>query len=231
MNRLTVMSCVCFSFSSAAQILMWTDKDGVTHYTDNRAAVPADAKVETTTGTDISFVQADGAKSKGKVEVSKQGVGSVSTVASDERKLEREWRGAFREANERVLKLADEIELDRKKVEEVNGLPVAARFHCFNVGVLPWLGVPVVSAPLAGASAGVAHSAGSVSVTGAVAFQNQTFWSGALQQPCFFGLNAEFERAKERLELNRKALQRAKEDLAELERRASLESVPREWRR
>ena len=70
------------------------------------------------------------------------------------------------------------------------------------------------------------------SVGGSVAVHQSTVVnSGVATAPCLFTLNPEFERAKERLELNRKALARAKTELADLDRRASFEAVPREWRR
>jgi hypothetical protein len=49
--------------------------------------------------------------------------------------------------------------------------------------------------------------------------------------PCFFGLNPEWERIRERLERNRREVVRAREDLADLERRAAFEAVPLHWRR
>jgi hypothetical protein len=67
-----------------------------------------------------------------------------------------------------------------------------------------------------------------------VVTQNRFFnatGTGVMAQPCVFAFNPEFERAKERLELNRKALARVKAEAADLERRASFEGVPREWRR
>jgi hypothetical protein len=44
-------------------------------------------------------------------------------------------------------------------------------------------------------------------------------------------MNNAYERTKRRLEENRAALARAKEDLTDLERRAANGAVPLEWRR
>jgi hypothetical protein len=48
---------------------------------------------------------------------------------------------------------------------------------------------------------------------------------------CIQTINPEYQRAKDRIALNRRALERAKEELAELERKASFQAVPNEWRR
>lgn len=46
-----------------------------------------------------------------------------------------------------------------------------------------------------------------------------------------YGVNPDFQEAKDRLVREQAALVKAKADLEDLERRASLQSVPREWRR
>jgi Domain of unknown function (DUF4124) len=54
-------------------------------------------------------------------------------------------------------------------------------------------------------------------------------YGGRYVVPC--GSNPEYQRLKERLATNRRALERAKTELDDLERRASYAGVPREWRR
>ena len=129
--------------------------------------------------------------------------------------------------HERIARLQDEIEVDRKKVEDLNGLPAGGRYQCLygNGWMVPGgTGSSVTVTGQGGLGVGVN---GSVVVSNTVVVPN----AGVAVAPCVYTLNPEFERAKERLELNRKALARAKTELAELDRRASFEGVPREWRR
>jgi hypothetical protein len=99
------------------------------------------------------------------------------------------WRALFREAHAKVVTLEEEVERDRKQVEEINGMPVTGTYTCY-----------------------ARQTSGTRYVV-----------------PC--GSNAEHTRLKERLATNRSALERAKVDLDDLERRASFAGVPREWRR
>ena len=56
-------------------------------------------------------------------------------------------------------------------------------------------------------------------------------FSGTSTPTCFYAPDPEWALARDRLALNRKALDRARAELADLERRASFEGVPNEWRR
>lgn len=225
MTRSLLLSCLVGS-TALAQVYTWTDKDGVTHFTDNPGSVPANVKAKVTEGAEISTVALQ--KEEPRSVVKTAAPANTPVVEADPNRAEREWRAAFREANERIARLQDEIEVDRKKVEDVNGLPVAARYQClYGYGggwVVPGGGSSVTISGQAGLGGGVQ---GSVVVQNQVVVPNP----GVVTAPCVFTLNPEFERAKERLELNRKALVRAKADLSELERRAGFEGVPREWRR
>jgi hypothetical protein len=234
-----------------SEVYTWTGPDGTVHYTDNLASVPANVKAKTTTGTEISTVASPAPKQRPEPVAPPAAPSPASAVQPDPLRLEREWRAAFRDVAERQARLEDEIEADRRKVEDVDGLPVAARFQCFNTGFGPFVvpGQTVMVTPGAiGSASQVTVGQGSTvgvgvggqpgvgfSVGGAVVVtQNRFFQSatpGVFAQPCVFAFNPEYERAKERLELNRKALVRLKAEAADLERRASFEGVPREWRR
>lgn len=237
MTRLVFLLVALASLASA-QVYTWTDKDGVAHFTDNPNSVPAHVKAKVTTGDDISTVTLAETKPVAVV-IAAPAVGAPApVVAEDPNRAEREWRAAFRDVNERIARLEDEIEADRKKVEDVNGMPVGARYQCLNGYGFGWgaPGVGVVqgggtSVSVSGTSQGVPGF--SVGVGVGVTQTNQVVVanSGVMTTPCVFVLNPEFERAKERLELNRKALTRAKSELADLDRRAGFEAVPREWRR
>jgi hypothetical protein len=252
MGRHVLGLAVLLAPGALAEVYTWTDPDGTVHYTDNPASVPGTIKAKTTTGVAISMVSGAprdaGASSPPTVAVPS---GPASpTAQSEQRRIEYEWRAAFRDVAERQARLEDEIEVDRRKVEDVDGLPVAARYQCFNGGFAPFFGpgptVMVTPGAVGSASqvttgssfgVGVGQGVGGVSVGvggGVVVTQNRFFnatGTGVMAQPCVFAFNPEFERAKERLELNRKALARVKAEAADLERRASFEGVPREWRR
>ncbi|MBE2249760.1 MAG: DUF4124 domain-containing protein [Myxococcus sp.] len=232
MLRLGLLSVVVASVASA-QVYTWTDKDGVDHFTDNPSSVPANVKAKVTTGDDISTV------TLGEVRPAVAALpprAQAAPAPADPGRAEREWRAAFRDVNERIARLEDEIEVDRKKVEDVNGLPVAARYQCLNgLGAGGWM---APGAFVSGAGASVSLGATSQGVPGfavglGVVQTSQVVVAnpGVVTTPCIFALNPEFERARERLELNRKALARARTELADLDRRAGFEAVPRDWRR
>ncbi|MBL8924153.1 MAG: DUF4124 domain-containing protein [Myxococcaceae bacterium] len=236
MRLLPGVALVLWVTAASAQVYTWTDQDGVVHYTDNPNSVPAKAKARVTEGAEISTVKSS-AGPQAPVAVAVPPAPVSPGPLEDPGRLEREWRRAFRELNERIARLEDEIELDRKKVEEVDGLPVAARYQCVH-GFGRWLGWGGLVPPVVGSGSSVSVGATSqglpgFTVNGGVVVHQttQVVNSGIATAPCLFTLNPEFERAKERLELNRKALVRAKGELADLDRRASFEAVPREWRR
>lgn len=51
------------------------------------------------------------------------------------------------------------------------------------------------------------------------------------QMGCYYLPNPEFQRTRDRLETNKKALKRTKDELQELDRRAANDAIPLEWRR
>ncbi len=200
-------------------VYSWTDKSGVEHFTDDLASIPRGVKVRTTEGAEISRIDSDLTKNPRPVaapQVAEPAVPSTSEQA---------WRQLFRTARTRVTELEEEIESDRTKVEEVNGLPVRTGFIC-NTGFynqpLVTTGAVVVAgqpAPGLGVTATVTHTT--------VVNQPLPLYAS----PCFFSFNPEFERIRERLGKNRREVVRAREELADLERRASFEAVPLHWRR
>jgi hypothetical protein len=207
-----------------ATVYTWTDKAGVEHFTDDLTSVPRGVKVRTTEGDEISRIDSDlshnprpAAPVAPSVAAVRPEVPSVS---------EQTWRQLFKDARTRVAVLEEDIEADRKSVEEVNGLPVTARFTC-STG---FYGYPVVSTGTTVSVGGQPFPRLGVNatVTGTNIVVGQTPQFAA---PCFYGFNPEYERVRERLGKNRRELVRAREDLADLERRASFEAVPLHWRR
>ena len=199
-----------------ATVYVWTDKEGVEHFTDDLASVPRGVKVRTTEGAPISRIEPDTAKN----------VRPAVVVPPTEPALpsasEQGWRQLFRDAKTKVRVLEEDIDADRKKVEEVNGLPVTGQFTCASGFYYPQ---PVI---VGGATVVVSgQPAPGISVGATVTHRPPVLYP----PPCFYGLNPEFERVRERLDRNRRELVRAREELADLERRASFEAVPLHWRR
>lgn len=194
MQRLLLWACLLCAGSSVAQtaIYRWVDADGVTHFADSLANVPAGARVETTTGDEVWQVSAPApAGTSGAVEKPAAAPVKVAVVAKPSE--EDRWRKLFSDARERVASLEDELAVDK---EAIGGLG------------------PVLQC---GYGAGVAmRTRGGVLLS---------------QGGCVPVANPEYVRRQDRITLNEKALARAKEKLADLERLAANESVPLEWRR
>ena len=238
--------------AGAQAIYTWTDNEGVQHFTDEPKNVPKGVKATTTEGAHVNVVSAT-APAEQAPSVAKPVSGSEAQAAAAQAQaaaaqaqaaaaqaqaaaqqqaqatLEDTWRKRFRDARDKVRVLEDDIEVDRQRVEEVNGLPVSFAYTCGPGWGAPW-------PPATHGQGGVAVS-GQVGPGVNVSAGVGTAWSqgwgfpSTVITPCAFGFNAEYERARERLARNRKALVRAKEELADLERRAALEAVPLEWRR
>ncbi|MFT3708071.1 MAG: DUF4124 domain-containing protein [Archangium sp.] len=233
---------------ASAQIYTWTDKEGVEHFTDNKSEIPKGVKVRVTEGDELSVISVDkkpapnaASSTKPSNVIELQGAPQVVTLVtkSDDPNVpsaaEDYWRKLFRDARERVATLQDEIEVDRKRTEEVNGMPVRAGFICQQYGV-----PPVVFAPVGGTTTTVSVGAGGqiapgVTVSGSATSVGvvRTFpsYPTSYVTPCGYGYNPEYAVARDRLEKNRRELVRAQEALADLERRASFEAVPLHWRR
>ena len=201
-------------------VYSWTDKSGVEHFTDDLASIPRGVKVRSTEGAEISRIDSDLPKNPRPAAVSPPVSQPAVPTTS-----EQAWRQLFREARTKVSELEEEIESDRTKVEEVNGLPVRTGFICdtgfVNQPIVTTGAVVVNGQPLPGLGV-------SARVTGTTVINQQV---PLYASPCFFSFNPEFERIRERLDKNRREVVRAREELADLERRASFEAVPLHWRR
>jgi hypothetical protein len=202
----------------AQAVYRWVDAEGTTHYTDNSASIPKGATVFATDGEPISEMG-----KPGPVPVAPRAVIEEKRVEADPSvptSSEQYWRGQFRSAKDKIRSLEDEILADRRRLEDPQGMAVGINYQC---------------APSYGAYAPPVRYGSSV----IVGPQGAQAYFGPIQQPghvgyfntCFQTINPEYDRTKLRLEKNRGALERAKEELHELERRAAFEAVPLEWRR
>jgi hypothetical protein len=211
----------------AQTVYRYVDAEGVTHYTDNPASIPRGVTVFATDGEPISEMGKPGPlpviAARPVVEQQQQ---RVQAPNNDDPAIpsssEQYWRGQFRAAKDKIRNLEDEISADRHRTEDVNGLPAAIGYQC-------WPPPITYVAPQ--------RNGASITVTPNGVHGHAQF--GPVGQPgyvspfntCIQTINPEYERAKQRIEKNRFALERAKEELHELERKASFEAVPLEWRR
>lgn len=213
------------------EIYTWTDKEGVEHFTDDPNTIPKDARRRTTTGSELGRVETGSAPAPA---ANPQAIPVAPPVVIVQQAApvpdpEEKWRRLFREARERIANLEDEIESDRKKVEEVNGMPVNARFTCTQFGAPPLYVAPTTSTGGTVTVGGPVAPGVTVSATGTTSTTYAPY--PVVVAPCSFGFNPEYERVRERLDKNRRELVRAKEALQDLDRRASFEAVPQHWRR
>jgi hypothetical protein len=190
-------------------IYTWVGADGVEHFTDDRSTAPKGARLRTTEGEVISSLQMQAPKSApGAGADAGVGVAPAAPVDPSAAADELTWRTLFRDARERVASLEDAVEADRKQVEGDSGAPMTGQYLCSP---------SVTGVGLAGRG-----QVGGLTVVAPV---------GVSFSPCVYVPNPQFEQLRQRLALNRKALERAKADLSDLERRAAFVGVPNEWRR
>jgi hypothetical protein len=226
---------------ATAQIYTWTDKEGVEHFTDNKAEIPRGVKARITAGDELSVIEnkkpapTTPATNANPNVIELQGAPQVVTIVTktDDPNMpsaaEEYWRKQFREARDRITTLQDEIDADRRRTEEVNGMPVRAGFTCQTWGVPPVILTPGVSSTVT--VGGTGQIAPGVVVSGTATGVSVVRTMPTYVTPCGYGYNPEYQVARDRLERNRRELVRAQEALADLERRASFEAVPLHWRR
>ncbi len=217
--RAVFLALVAASSAWAQSVYTWTDAEGTSHYTNDPTSIPKNVKVKATVGSEVNVISVENPP-----EAAPTPGAAPKASASDPEvpsASELEWRRLFREANLKIRQLEDEIETDKKVVEEINGMPVRGHLRCGYGYVTP--------APIVGATSGVSVTANGQVLPNAVVGGNT--YAGYAGSPCWYEADPRFERIRQRLARNRIALERAKEDLAELDRQASFSSVPREWRR
>jgi hypothetical protein len=230
-----------------ATIYAWTDKAGVEHFTDDLSTIPKGVKVRTTDGADISLMvvtDKDGKKEEKPAAPAPVVVAPAGPEAPSA--AEQTWRQLFRAARNKVTVLEEEIEADRLKVEEVSGLPMSFGFNCgygggfYGGGFYPGgrvvapinstgVAVTVTGQPMPNVNVG-----GTVTGTTVIApprFVGSPYPSYAYGAPCGFAFSPEYAMIRDRLDRNRRELPRAREELADLERRAANDAVPLHWRR
>ncbi|MBK7864794.1 MAG: DUF4124 domain-containing protein [Archangiaceae bacterium] len=238
-----VPAVVLFAVGAHAQtIYRFTDAHGTVHFTDDASSIPSGVKAVTTEGEELSNtgtpmkISAPAAQSAQPEPVAVSGQALPS-------KEEEYWREQFRAAREKVRSLEDELAVDTRRFEDPSRTPLGPSVVCpygygYGAGFAP--GVSVVQRGNLGASASLPLGNGAqVSVSGSTTrsvrqstvapFGSAGYGYAGYGYGCWVG--GEYTRVRERLERNRASLARAREELADLERRAAFNAVPLEWRR
>lgn len=190
---------------SAQTVYSWEDADGI-HYTDDLSQVPKKGRIDATL-----------MKAQPAVAVQR----SPALTAAPSRPVsnlnEREWRDRFINANRRITTLEQSIAALQ------TALP--ARTECVAQPLIPVGTVQLGTQP--GAPITTAPGTQVVTNNGYTTVNSGRVYSPAAQCQ----LNLEHDRMVKEIELKRVELSDAKVDLQQLDRQASYDNVPREWRR
>jgi hypothetical protein len=209
MNRLLLSLVLVLSSSALAEepaIFTWSDPDGTVHYSNEHDKVPKDAT--TTKGEELTVIERE------------KPAAAVADTKADKKRRDLEDRRAEAETRKAEAEAARaEAALEQHwrqqfrdahaKIEKLSDELERARAKITDPS-----GLPISGRYFTATSCPLKHN------------------HRALGSPCQYGVPDEsFESAKLRVEQLERQLQKAQEDLQELDRRASFASIPREWRR
>jgi hypothetical protein len=238
--------------ASAQTIYRWTDARGTVHFTDDPANVPAGAKVSTTQGEELSEM---GQPARLTAPSPRPGAPVEIAQASTDAREEDYWRGLFRDAHEKVRELEDELAADSRWLGDPTGMgipitcPRGYGGYAYGSGGYGYGFVNGASAAQAGSVGGSATlplgNGATLSVNGSAGASARqstvTPFAGYAPYVSYPGYGygpgygcwvvAEQARVRDRIDRTKMALARAREELADLERRAAFNAVPLEWRR
>jgi len=240
-------------FSAQAQtIYTWTDSRGTVHFTDDPSTVPANAKATTTEGAELSNTGAPPPRAEPQ---KPQPAQPQVAVPADDRSEETYWRGQFRQVREKIRSLEDELAIDQRRFDDPSRTPGGPSYTCppggffypgfvrqpgfgfgssqvFSGGISGSVNLPLGNGATLGVqgSAGQTVTQGSTTVTGS-GVAPFVGYGGYYPGGCYFAATDDYQRMRERIDRTKLALARAREELADLERRAANASVPLEWRR
>lgn len=230
--RLSLLAALLLSTAaSAGTIYRWVDAKGTVHYTDDPSSAPAGVKVTTTEGEELTRINPDPPAAKAQV-VAEAAAQQQAKPTSDEEY----WRKEFRTARDRVRTLEDELAVDQRKVDDPSRMAMNGNYYCapqyylggpgVQGGGVQTTGIGVRGSVPLGPNAGLTFNANST-------YRQNVYPSGYGYGagPCWYQMDGESQRTRDRIERTKAELARAKDDLADLERRAAYASVPLEWRR
>jgi hypothetical protein len=195
---------VCLAWSalaSAQQVYEWTDKNGEVHYTDDKASIPKGVKVRATGGSELAEISGDGVNAPPPAQAQPPAGAVAMPPPNRGPAVPSDAEQYWRSEYRRVRQ-------DIRRLEDEIAIDTKRVDDPNGSGM-----------PLNHMQCGLAPTGfvGGVPVTG--------------QMGCYYLPNPEYQRSKDRLETNKRALKRAKEELQELDRRAANEAIPLEWRR
>ncbi|MBL8951440.1 MAG: DUF4124 domain-containing protein [Myxococcaceae bacterium] len=255
MRRVVLAACLALGLPAQAQtIYTWTDSRGTVHYTDDPSTIPPKVKATTTEGAELSNTGASPASPEPQAQARAP---APPQAPADPRAEETYWRGQFRTVREKIRTLEDELATDLRRFEDPSRTPGGPNFICppafygpsyfqpgfgFRSGQVVQGGLSAsANIPLGnGATLGVQGSAGSVvsqgsttvGTTGVAPFVGYGYGYGyGGYGGCYLNPSDDYGRMRDRIDRTKASLARAKEELADLERRAANASVPLEWRR
>ncbi len=204
----------------AQTIYRWTDGHGIVHYTDDAATAPKGVKVETTEGDELNDVTVSKDTKATKVASNEQlPVPPPPSTANQRDDEEDYWRNEFARAKDKIKSIETDVAIDERRLGDPSS--IARDYSC------------------AGAYAGYDPNAGSGRQhLGPYGNAGSPVPGNTVQVPPsiaprygYLPYYCDFARVRDRLEANKAALARAREEMTDLERRAANAAVPLEWRR
>ncbi len=204
--------------AGAQTIYSWRDAQGLTHYTDDPAQVPKNVRVDATLLQERPLPAA-ATPTAAQAQVQPAAAAQqAQPTARDGKQYERDWRDRFIKANRTISTLEQGITaLERARPQRVDCvaqplIPVGT----VQMGANP--GAPITTAP---GSQVITQNGYTTVVNG-----GQVYSPGAR---C--AVNEEYDRITREIEMKQVELKDARADLEHLDRQASYDAVPREWRR
>ena len=260
MWRVLLVAMSLASVASAQTIYTWTDSRGTVHYTDDPSTIPANAKAKTTEGDDLSQMGPAPERPAQSQSQQPSSPGADSKSDEEYwRKEFRAANEKVRSLEDELG--VDQRKVDDPSRMPMGGTyycqpgffapgfvgpgyvaPGSGQFSRGRTNFGAALNVPLGS----GASLNVnANASASVRRGSSVApFAGYGGYGGyssfgygyggygvGVGGPCWYQMDGQYAYTRDRIEKTKAALARAKEDLADLERRAANAAVPLEWRR
>ncbi len=234
MTRLLVLA--LFALPAAAQtIYSWEDKDG-THYTDDPSMVPNNARLDATLlkpkekaqpqqqpQNDQQVVVLD---SPAPAQV-KPAVAQPQPAPVAQADIERQWRERFIEVYRRI----ETLEKNYRALEKSRPQQVQCTGSAYQPAPSSTYQVdPQTGAPIIPAGTTFYSNTSPATVNGAANATTMINGRPYIAVPnC--AANPEYERITREMELTQVQLSDARKDLDQLDRNASQNAIPREWRR
>jgi len=236
MTRLLAILALIALPAAAQTIYSWEDKDG-THYTDDPAMVPNNARMDATLlkpkqkaqpqqPDDQQVIALDSpTPAQAQPVVAQPVVTQAPPPSSND--IERQWRDRFIEVNRRIETLEKSYyALERSRPQRMECVGQTLSPMVTNNQIDPQTGAPVIPAGT------TMYASNSPAVVNGRVGTTTTLINGrpyVAVANC--AVNSEYDRITKEMELTQVQLSDARKDLDQLDRVASQNAIPREWRR